>query len=149
MDFAAFDARGAAEKPRPMPLRHQVTGETIMDGDKPCCVLVRGASSRAVQEAIRAENRAQMGKEKPKSLSPEDYHDDTKRAAKRLVVGFENVARGDRPATLDDLDWFLDLTMANLSYVPNGKTWTRPSFAQQIITFATDDAHFLGNGSPA
>lgn len=147
MDFTAFDARGAAETPRPYHLRHQITGEPIMDGDKPCRVLVRGASSRTVQELIRQQARDEMKAKKADTTTPQDLQDQINKAAARLIVGFENISRGDKPATVDDVAWFLDLTMVSLSHSRRATEWHRPSFGQQVVDFATDDAGFLGNGS--
>lgn len=151
MDFNSLDTRTAAENARPYHLRHQTTGAPIMDGDKPCLVLVRGAASRTVQAAIKAQNRADMTKAKDDDRGMEDIHRGLIKAAARLIVGFENVNRGDKPATVDDVDWFLDLNFMSIPHQirKDDAEWLKPSFAQQIVDFATDDASFLGQTLPS
>ena len=146
MDFAKFDARTAAETPRPCPLVHPVTGEPILDDGKPCCVLVRGASSREVQDLIRKAARDEV-KAKATATTLEDLQTKTIAAAARLIVGFQNITRNGVPAKApDDVAWFLDLTMVSVKTDEDGNIF-RPSFAQQVVKFGTDDANFLGNGS--
>jgi len=136
MDFNQFDSRAAAETPRELHLKHPVTGEPMFDGDKPCIALVLGSESRTVQTATRAKAKAALS-DKP---GDKDIGDDLAATAKPLITGFKNISRGNKPATLEDVDWFLGLQ------IPNGNEL---SFVEQVITFATDRAKFLGNVSAA
>lgn len=148
MDFLkTLDARTAAETPRELHLRHPATGEPIFDGELPCIVLVKGASSRTVQAAIREDEMAAMkGGEKPDAQSLEDMHNRSVKAATRLIAGFVGMETEGRAMTLDDAPKFLDLTLISVQHLmrkPGDGEWHRPSFAQQILDFAHDDANFL------
>lgn len=144
MDFNAFDSRRAAETAGRLHLAHPVTGE-LMHADekreKPCIVLVLGAESRSAQAAIRAANKATVaGAKKEAGDSVEDLHAAMVAGAIPMIAGFENVARGDKAATVADAEWFLDLQMMN------GREG-EVSFVEQVLRFATSRANFLGNGS--
>lgn len=146
MDFTQFDARKAAETPRELQLRHPVTGELLYgDGEarkKPCLVKVLGTESREAQAALRAVQKAKVKGDKAssKEQSLEDLHELMVDAATPLIKGFENVMRGAKPATLDDVGWFLNLQLIN------GQEGEK-SFVEQITAFATSRSSFLGNGS--
>lgn len=160
MDFLkAYDARTAAETARPMELRDQATGEVITNGDKPCIVMVKGSSSRAVQAQLRADemDRAKVAKAaaaKGGSVDTNtalDMHEATVKSALRLIVGFANMQTAGengkaRDLTLDDAPALLDLNFISVSHLMRTKDaegWTKPSFAQQVLDFAQDDADFL------
>lgn len=138
MDFSQFDSRTAAETPRALHLIHPATGEPLFDGKKPCEVLVIGAESREAQAAIRKAQKAKLKGDDDKSL--EDVHAGLVAAARPLIKGFNNVARGDRPATAEDAEWFLNLNIIT------GRDGER-SFVEQVMAFATSRANYLGNGS--
>ncbi len=142
MDFTQFDSRTAAETPRPLHLLHPATGAPLYDGDKPCEVLVIGTESRSAQAAIRAAQRAKLKGDKAEDRSIEDVHADLVAQAKPLIRGFNSVARGDKAATAEDAEWFLNLNMVT------GRTGER-SFVEQVMAFATSRANFLGNASAA
>lgn len=177
MLFDALNARAEAEAPREYHLRYQHNGKPIMDGDTPCIVLVKGASSRSVQAAIRAEELerikalkgAKTKAEETQSL--EDLHQALCKAAARLIVGFKGMqAMGEdgqpRAMELRDVPRFLDLNFISLPHLMKAQNapvrepdeddeayedrvaahearWLRPSFAQQIIDFASQDENFL------
>lgn len=166
MDFLkAFDARGAAETAREMTLRDQETGEIITNGGEPCIVLVKGASSRSVQAAVREEEvaRAKAAKAAKNddgevdTRTAEDLHKATCKAAARFIVGFKNmqtVGENGKPRdlTADDVPAFLDLNFVSLPHLLRDKDdtqWRRPSFAQQVVDFAQDDAAFLSTSGKA
>jgi hypothetical protein len=138
MDFNEFDSRSLAEDGAAMDIMHPVTGEPMMDDGHPCRVFVRGAESRKVQAALSSANKARTNQ--PTNQTMGDIHLDLVKNAKRLITGFENVDRGDKPATADDAEWFLDLNMIN------GQEGEK-SFAEQVLAFATKRANYLGNAS--
>lgn len=146
MDFSKFDARNAAETPRDCHLRNQQTGELIWDGDKPCVVKVLGIASPTVQARIKDAARAQM-KAKPEddARTFEDLHQESIRSAARLIVGMENIHRGDALAKApDDVEWLLKMTFFNVARDDAGRL-KHPSFAQQVLECGADDAGFLAN----
>ena len=102
----------------------------------------------------------------------EDIHQDLVTAAARLITGFSGVQRaGDDGALRDlttsaaDVKWFLDLNFVSLEHLlrkaalTKGEDetpadfadrqtayeaqWHKPSFAQQVLEAAQDDADFL------
>lgn len=178
MDFLkAYDARSAAETPREMELRDQVTGEVITNNGKPCIVLVKGASSRTIQAALRNDEIARARKAQKASEDGEvdpntmqDLHENTCKAAVRLIAGFKNMqSSGEdgkpRDLTADDAAAFCDLTFISMAHLLRDtiapvrrpkedvdayqarleafKAWKKPSFAQQVLDFSNDDARFL------
>lgn len=152
MDFNQFDSRKASETPRPLHLKHPGTGKLLYDGldekgnpdeTKPCRVLVLGIEGEIGQNAILESQRARM-KEERKSGEPVSVgtvHDQMVKEIAPLIVGFENVNRGDKPAKApDDVEWFLSLQIVN------GQRGQQ-SFAEQVRAFATDRASILGEGN--
>lgn len=154
MDFTKLDSRTAADTARPLHIRHQVTGEPIMDGDKPCIVMVMGSASRSIQTAIKNQAQADMRRaknEKDDARALEDLQSAMIVAAERLIVGFENINRGDKPATKADAAWFLDLNFVSMSHQlrKDEGEWRKASFAQQVVDFAAEDSRFLDQTPPA
>ncbi|MEH6775537.1 MAG: hypothetical protein V7668_16555 [Cereibacter changlensis] len=146
MDFTRFDSRAAAETPRALHLRHPASGEPLYadaERKKPCRVLVVGTESRAAQAELHALHKARMTEAKPgeAGASLEEVQAGLVRSARPLIRGFENVSRGERPASLEDVDWFLNLNLIN------GREG-EAAFVEQVMGFATSRASFLGNGSP-
>ncbi|MBM1887460.1 hypothetical protein JQV99_18840 [Sulfitobacter pseudonitzschiae] len=77
MDFNAnYNTREAAEKGTPMQIVDPWTGEPVMDGDKPCRVIVRGTASRSMQAKMRAKQKAAMMAKKAKGDAEDDAEDD-------------------------------------------------------------------------
>ena len=166
MDFSKFDSRAVAEAGQPMQIVDQWTGEPIMDGDKPCRVIVRGTASRSMQAKLRAKQKAAMMSKKAKGDDAEedearvmeDVHMQLCEGAAPYIVGFENVSKGDKPATADDAEWFLDLTFPEMG-VKTDKDGnqvvgsdgspvfelTNDPFAKQVGDFASKQANRLGN----
>lgn len=143
MDFNAFDSVAAAERGAELHLKHPATGEPINDEGEPCVVIVRGAEGDTAQAAIRSALRARAkASEDEDAKTLLDVHKALTDAAKPLIMGFKNINRGDKPAGLDDVDWFLNLNRIN------GQEGEE-SFAEQINKFATKRANYLGNGSAA
>lgn len=140
MDFNALDSRQAAETGAAMDIRHPVSGDVLMDGDKVCRVILRGSESPTVQKAMRAMKKAAAAKTEDEMRSVEEIHEEMVRMAAPLILGFENVDRGDKPATADDAKWFLGLNLFN------GNA-DQPSFVQQVLMFASDRANYLGNAA--
>lgn len=148
MDFTSFDSRSVADEGRPLHLRHPATGALLWDDDgpadpdkpdegreRPCLVYVLGAEGRIAQGVFR-----EVGKlEKlPDGATQEDYHARLCITARQLIVGFENIERGDRPATVSDTDWFLALNISN------PMRGAGRSFAEQVLAFTGDRGQFLG-----
>lgn len=178
MDFNKFDSRTRAESGAPMDILDPITNEPIMDGDKPCRVIVRGVASRAIQAKMRAKQKAAMMSKKAKGKSGEDeearvmedLHNDLCEGAGPYIVGFENVSHGEKPATVEDVDWFLDLSFPEMGVkeddegnpilkaekdddgnpvqVPVFEMRNNP-FAKQIGDFASKQANFLGSTKSA
>lgn len=146
MDFSKFDSRKASETPRELQLEDPVTGEKLFadaEKKKPCLVLVIGSESATAQAALRELRKSKVADEAKAEdeQSIEGLHGTLVVTAKPLIRGFKDVARGDRPATLDDLDWFLNLQLLN------GREKEK-SFVEQIVAFATSRSNFMGNASP-
>lgn len=145
MDFTKFDSRAAAEVAGRLHLTHPATGELLFADkaqEKPCIVLVRGSESRSAQAALRAVRNAKLSgpKKAETGQTLEDVHQAMVDGAKPLIVGFENVARGEAAATAADAEWFLNLQLIN------GREGEK-TFVEQVIEFATDRANYLGNAS--
>ena len=66
MDFSKFDSRAQAEIGTPMQILDVWTNEPMMDGDKPCRVIVRGTASKTMQAKMRAKQKAAMMSKKDK-----------------------------------------------------------------------------------
>jgi len=174
MDFNKYNSRAYAETGSPMQILDPWTGEPMMDGDKPCRVIVRGTASKSVQAAMRAKQKAAIMSRKAKGAKPEDeevrvmedVHNTLCEEAGPYILGFENVMNGDKPATAEDALWFLDLTFPEMGVKEdeNGKTVTEDGlddkglpaktpvfemknnpFAKQIAEFASTQANRLGN----
>ena len=149
MDFSKFDSRAAASTGRDLHLVHPVTGELLYNDKarkEPCMVTLIGTESPAAQAAMREINRAKVkadkGKKDDGEQTLEDLHKLLVETTRPLIMGFKNVLRGDVQATLDDVDWFLNLQLIN------GQTGEL-SFVEQIAGFATKRANFLGNAPKA
>lgn len=169
MDFNSnYNSREAAEVGSPMQILDPWTGEPIMDGDKPCRVIVRGTASKSMQAKMRAKAKAAMASRKAKGKSDgdddearvmEDVHNQLCEAAAPFVVGFENVSNGTKPATAEDAAWFLDLSFPEMGVKTDDEgdpvldkdgapvfEMTNNPFAKQISDFAGKQANRLGNG---
>ncbi|WP_313349384.1 hypothetical protein [Paracoccus sp. (in: a-proteobacteria)] len=136
MDFTSFDSRSVADEGRPLHLKHPATGEPLFDGEAPCVVHVLGTEGRIAQEAFR--DAAKLPK-LADDTTMEEYHARLCITARKLIVGFANVDRGDRPATPADADWFLGLNMTNPVSRGKGR-----SFAEQVLAFSGDRGEYLG-----
>lgn len=148
MDFSQFDQRGRDEAGVPFPILHPETGEPVVDPDsgQACMVLVRGPTAPSVTKAeaarlrsgvLTAEDAAQ------KTLS--EIHDYTVEVALPFIAGFQNVNRGDQPATEADAAWFLSLNFPRLE--KDGDTYriANKTFAQQIVDRIVEAREQLGN----
>lgn len=159
MDFTKHDARTAAETPIEVKLRDPATGDFYMDGDEHCSVMVVGIGARSVQAAELAEARAKFvgGKrasKKEEAMAGETIHRMLNDAAAKLIRGFKNIENGDSPLTTskEDIQWFLDRTFISIRYLnwehdnpgQDDGMWRNPSFAQQILTAASNSALYLG-----
>ena len=128
MDFLKLDSRSAAENPNRMTILQQADGGPILDGKKPCVVLVKGASSRTAQAAMREEEAARMKKAKKSKSEMVDLQKQLSEAAARFVIGFEGVQRPDPDTgklrdltnSADDLAWFFDLNAISLPHLMRG-----------------------------
>ena len=166
MDFNKFDSRAKAEAGSPMQILDAWTGEQMMDGDKPCRVILRGTASASMQAKMRAAQKAAMMSKKAKGKDAddearvmEDVHNQLCEAAAPFIMGFENVNNGDKPATAADAMWFLNLTfpemgvkedehgepVLNKDGEPTYAMINEP-FAKQCSEFASKQANRLGNG---
>jgi hypothetical protein len=168
MDFNKFDSRAKAEAGSPMQIVDAWTGVDLMDGDKPCEVILKGTASASMQAKMRAVQKAAMMSKKAKSKDGdadeearvmEDVHNQLCEAAAPFIVGFNNVNKGDKPATADDAMWFLNLTFPEMGVKEDadGNTvlnkdgdpvfeMSNNPFAKQCSEFASKQANRLGNG---
>lgn len=149
MDISQLNSRSASDTAKPMHLRHPSTGKPMYDGgdlDKPCLVFIRGVESNEVQKIIRAANQERMKNAKDEDGDDENLlavlHERTAKNMVPLIVGFENLERGDRPlqANEDDILYFLN---AQLMTTGDKEDY---SFLAQVSRFATDRSNYLGNG---
>lgn len=142
MDFGKFDSRAAAEQGRDLQLSHPATGEALFDGDKPCCVIVRGTEGREAQKALAKIRKMKMAdgeKADGDNVSLEEMHKRLVETAIPLIVGFKNIKRGEKDATAPaDVEWFLNLQLIN--GIDGEK-----SFVEQVVNFATKRSNYLGN----
>lgn len=154
MDFTKKDARTAAETATFCHLRDQDTGEYLYesDGKTAIGVMVVGAMARSVYgkklEDARAKLQSAQGKGKKET---EELVADTQKnlaeAAKNVTRGFIGVDRGDKPATLDDCEWFYDLNYISVKALlsPDESVWQDLSFSQQVLMHSNKAANYLGN----
>ncbi|MGB0854239.1 MAG: hypothetical protein ACPGSI_13180 [Pikeienuella sp.] len=168
MDFNKFDSRAQAENGTPMHILDPWSGEPMMDDDKPCRVIVRGTASKSMQNKMRAKAKAALMSRKAKKKNGdeddeearvmEDIHLQLCEGAAPFIVGFENVHNGDRPATADDAEWFLDMNFPEMDTKKdeNGETvldkdgnpvfeMSNNPFSKQVGDFAGKQANRLGN----
>lgn len=172
MDFNKFDSRAAAEAGQPMAILDPWTNEPMMDGDKPCRVIVRGTASKSMQAQMRAKQKAAMmsRKDKAKKVEGKNVEDDEEarvmedihmqlcEGAAPFIVGFENVNNGPKAATAGDALWFLDLTFPEMGVKLDAEgeqvldkegapvfEMSNNPFAKQIGEFAGKQANRLGN----
>ncbi|MBM1911688.1 hypothetical protein JQW38_18635 [Sulfitobacter pseudonitzschiae] len=88
----------------------------------------------------------------------EDVHLQLCEGAAPFIVGFENVSKGDKPATAEDAEWFLDLTFPEMGVKEDADgnpvldkdgspqfEMTNCPFAKQVGEFAGKQANRLGN----
>lgn len=149
MDFSQFDERGRDEAGTPHPILHPDTGAPIIDPETgaPCMVLVRGITAPSVVAAEVARSRSGMfTPEAAKQLTLPEAHDKAVEVALPFIAGFQNVNRGDRPATEEDAAWFLSMNMPRLGTGPDGEiTIANKTFAQQILDIVQQQRATLGN----
>jgi hypothetical protein len=166
MDFNKFDSRAKAEAGSPMQILDAWTGDPMMDGNKPCRVILRGTASASMQAKMRAAQKAAMMSKKAKGKDAddearvmEDVHNQLCEAAAPFIMGFENVNNGDKPATAEDAMWFLNLTFPEMGVKEDEHgepvlnkdgeptyTMINEPFAKQCSEFASKQANRLGNG---
>ena len=162
MDFNKFDSRALAEVGTPMQIMDPWSGEPMMDGDKPCRVIVRGSASKTMQSLMRSKQRDAMaahkkGKGDDEARVMEDVHNQLCEGAVPFVVGFENVSNGDVPATAADAAWFFDLSFPEMGVkededgdpimedgTPVFEMKNNP-FAKQVGEFAGKQSNHMGN----
>lgn len=155
MDFNSFDSRTAADEGRPLHFTHPDTGELLWDDggpqfdeagnelprSRPCIAHVLGTEGRRAQEIGRETAKLPA---LPDEATLEDYHARLCATARQLVTGFDNIDRGERPATAADVDWVLGLNLANPAHRGKGR-----SFVEQILTFSGSRGHYLGKSGAA
>jgi hypothetical protein len=169
MDFNKFDSQAIAEAGSAMQILDEWTNEPMMDGDKPCRVILRGTASASMQAKMRAAQKAAMMSKKAKGKDAEDearvmedVHNQMCEAAAPFILGFENVNNGDKPATAADALWFLKLTFPHMGVKTDEDgepvlnkdgepvfEMSNNTFAKQCSEFSSKQANRLGNGKPA
>ncbi|MBY5976730.1 hypothetical protein KUV39_08730 [Phaeobacter italicus] len=154
MDFNKFDSVSAAEKGAAMHIKDPTTLEPLFTEDgKPCEIILLGSEAPSVRAAYREAEKARLNAEKAEGtsdaegddaefLSMDDFHEKTVELLLPRVVGFNNVFKGDKPATKKDAPWFFGLNRMN------GQKGEK-SFAEQASDFSAKRASYLGNVSTA
>lgn len=149
MDFSQFDQRGRDEAGTPHPILHPDTGEPVVDTDtgKPCMVLVRGPTAPSVVKAEVARSRSGMfTPEAAQGLTLAEAHDKAVEVALPFIAGFENVNRGDQPATEADAAWFLGMNMPRFGKDAEGNlAIVNKTFAAQVLDIVNAERAELGN----
>lgn len=149
MDFSQFDQRGRDEIGTPHQILHPDTKEPVVDPDTglPCMVLVRGPTAPSVTRAEVARSRAgMMTAETVEAMTLHEAHDRAVEVALPFIAGFQNVNRGDAPATEADAAWFLGMNMPRFEKGEDGQFFiANKTFAQQIIDIVTAGRAALGN----
>lgn len=137
MDFEKFNSIKAGNEGSWMHVKSPLTGEPLFAGpDKPCRVRVLGIEGD-IGEGVLAKLRSGVT-----SGDTSDQTDSEKLVEETapLVVGYQNINRGEKPCSAPtDNAWFL-----GLQRVVGGD---KPSFAQQISSFAVKRANVMGNAS--
>ena len=144
MDFSQFDQRGKAEKGQSFPILHPETLQPIEDAR----FIIRGSSSRTVQEAERQRQVAAMTAKdpEPRPATMGTVHEESVEAAIPFIIGFEGVELDGRPATADDARRFLDLTFPRMDTDADGKLFVaNKTFAMQVLERAKELEKLLGN----
>lgn len=152
MDLFAYDARGRAEKGEFMQLRDPITNEPIdaKDGKHPGFV-VRGLASRSAQRrfgAMLAKMKdEQEAADDTEGESPlEKAHEALIEQAMDYIVEPRNLEVDGEPVKTEaQIRRVLDMTFPQMSRTDDDK-WevVNKTFAQQVIEFAEDQAHFFG-----
>ena len=145
MDFDDFNSIAQANTGSDMHIKHPASGELLYADKaqkKPCIVTVLGQESTTHQKQLNKRYTAQKARTKKSKDGAEDITLEQLRvemvaSATQLIVGFKNVHRGKKPATVDDADWFVGLQL--ITFDEDEK-----SFAEQVIEHAKKRANFLG-----
>lgn len=150
MDLSVYDARGRAEKGEFMQLRDPFIDKPIEapDGKHPGFV-VRGLASRSAQRRLGA----MLAKMKETDEDGEDGESPLEKAHEALVdqamdyiVEARNLEVDGEPVKTEaQIRRVLDMTFPQMSRTDDDK-WelVNKTFAQQVIEFAEDQAHFFG-----
>lgn len=145
MDFSKFDQRGKAERGQAFPILHPETGEEI-EGAR---FIIRGSSSRTVQEADRQRKvAAMMAKDaEPRPATMGTVHEEAVEAAIPFIIGFEGVTNfNGEPATAADAREFLNLNFPRMEADADGKLFVaNKTFAMQVLERAKELEKLLGN----
>lgn len=149
MDFSQFDQRGRDEIGTPHQILHPDTKEPVVDPDTglPCMVLVRGPTAPSVVRAEVARSRSGMfTPEAAKDMTLPEAHDRAVEVALPFIAGFQNVNRGDQPATEADAAWFLGMNMPRIGTGDDGAlAILNKPFAQQVLDIVSAQRAALGN----
>lgn len=149
MDFSTFDQRGRDEAGRAHQILHPDTQEPVFDPDSgaACMVLVRGPTAPSVVRAEVARSRSAMiTEEDAASMTLAEVHERNVEVALPFIAGFQNVNRGDKPATEADAAWFLGMNMPRIEKAEDGSFhMANKTFAQQIIDVVLAEREKLGN----
>ena len=134
MDFNQFDSRAAGDRGAWMHVHSPVDGKPLHTEDsKPCRVRVLGIEGEIGQKVFAEVRKGLTGED-----STEDGNEKLMRQTVPLVVEFENINRGDKPAKApEDVEWFL-----GLQRVVGGDY---PSFVEQVRAFSIRRANVMGN----
>lgn len=167
-DFNKFDSRRKSTDGSWLHLLHPTEGTLMYDRpdgsddvSKPCRVLLMGTESPVAQE-LMAETRRAKAKaaaalsaavaplvpkvagaapvaEEDKAMTFAELHDAMCINVASMVMGFENIDRGDTPAKAPvDVSWFLNLQMVTAS---DGEL----TFVQQCATHTVRRSNYMGN----
>lgn len=166
MDLKQFDVRGASETAVFMALVNPITGEALIDEDgNECGFMVRGSASHTAQQKLRKQRALQKRQGKKEDASGlEELHQASIDAALQYIVAGVNISFGGEEVGDSEtlIRKVLDATYPEIKQVRDEDgtlvrdeagnvvvTMTNKPFATQVIDFATEQANFLGERSPA
>ncbi|WP_282076306.1 hypothetical protein [Epibacterium ulvae] len=189
MDFFATHSHAeAAEAPIKVQLRDYFTGSLLLHKKKPMIVLVKGSMNSSILPKVRKISDEQFSKiiegkkeskedEKRGIPSLAEFEEQSRTAAKDLIVGFENMQVADedgnlRPMDASDVDrflasnWFsMEHHLGNLNTPEKGEdepdeefekrqaehknSWRKASYAQQVVDASNRHMEELGKPKSA
>jgi hypothetical protein len=132
MDFSTQDKSAEYEAGRAFDITDPFTGEPMADENGPAQFIIRHPASKSSRAA--AKRLAQEQKDaKPDMTTLASIHENNVKLALPQIVGFKNVQRDGREATVADAEWFLNLSYHSyVSKKGGGVEQINKTFAEQV-----------------